>query len=62
MDQVHVSGPVKIDSGSKEQVALDLLRLIAPTDKCTQDRNYYLNLYRQCLLVVYGNPVEESNE
>ena len=52
MENVQVFGPVQIEGDSKQRVALELLRIIEPTEKCVKDRKYFLTLYRECLLIV----------
>jgi hypothetical protein len=58
-EKVSVSGPVKVTSDSKESVALELMREIASyesgkSSRNTDPREYYLELFNECLLVVYG--------
>ena len=53
-DRMSIDGPVQIESDGKERVALALLDKIALEENETQDRDYYLTLYSECLWVVRG--------
>ena len=51
------SSTVTLDSGSPQRVALDLVNHIAYYDKTpaeARDRAYWLQLYRECFVVVRG--------
>lgn len=57
-DNVSVSGPVRIQSDSKERVAFDLAKLIADSEYTQgqkRSREYWLTLYAHChRAVIYG--------
>lgn len=59
-DSVSVSGPVSIQSDSKERVALELMEKVDSYSSMiseSKDKAYWLNLYSQCLSIVRGNSV-----
>lgn len=54
-DSVSVSGPVNIQSDSKERVAFDLMvRIVNNESSVEKDRRYYLELFSQCRQIVHG--------
>lgn len=61
-DSVSVSGPVDIESASKQSVALKLMQHIAAWEDApaeqTKNRGYWLTLYRQCYKAANGNSLE----
>lgn len=70
-ESMKVQGPVEIKENSAERVAFDLMNTIAyeensdysnqPVAKKNSNRLYYLNLYKECLNVVQGYSVPESD-
>lgn len=61
-DQMKISGPVRVESDSKERVAFDLMVRIdhdGPTPP-KRDEKYFLSLYARCLRAAKGLPPEES--
>jgi hypothetical protein len=58
---VSVSGPVSIKSDSVQRVALELADKINyyVDGNTPRDREYWLNLYSQCLQVVGGRDVKK---
>lgn len=57
-DNVSVSGPVSVQSDSKERVAYDLMLRISNQEKTEKSRRYYLELYSQCRQVVTGTSIQ----
>ncbi len=61
-DDVKITTPVKIESSSKEHVALLLMDKIVYYDTRAKneitDRKYLLTLYRQCLKATSNYPLE----
>lgn len=59
-DSVSVSGPIDIESSSKQSVAFKLMRHIADWEEspAKKDRGYWLTLYRQCYKATNGNSLE----
>jgi hypothetical protein len=56
-ESLNVSGPVEIESTSKEMVAFKLLERITHNENAqqhTKDRKYWLTLYVQCLKATDG--------
>lgn len=70
-NDLKVSGPIEVKDNSAERVAFDLMSVIAHKenpvrgDQCRamkdSNRLYYLNLYKECLNVVQGYSVPESD-
>lgn len=59
-DSVSISGPVNVQSDSKERVALELMEKVDSYSSMISERKdkaYWLNLYSQCLSIVRGNSV-----
>lgn len=59
-NDLKVSGPIEIQDNSAERVAFDLMSRIAYAEDGNQKqesspRDYYLELYHQCLKTVKGN-------
>lgn len=54
-ENVNVSGPVSIESHSKERVAYDLMMRVANSESGNKDRTYWLTLYTQCYKATSGN-------
>ncbi|MCK4621530.1 MAG: hypothetical protein KAT62_04865 [Desulfuromonadales bacterium] len=58
-ENLSISGPVEIQSDSKQRVAYDLMGKIAYHDKAAQkDKKYWLSLYCQCLKATTGSDIE----
>jgi hypothetical protein len=57
---IRVTRPVEIESGSKAHVAFKLAQHIAfyEDDKKSKDRKYWLTLYRQCWKAADGHGLE----
>lgn len=55
-EDVRVSGPVAVQSDSRERVALELMARIANTENSseTSKREYWLKLYTQCYKATHG--------
>ena len=70
-DSMSIQGPIEVKDNSAERVAFDLMSVIAHKenpvrgDQCQamkdSNRLYYLNLYKECLNVVQGYSVPESD-
>lgn len=61
-DSVSVSGPVDIESTSRQAVAFKLMQQIANWEEIPDDqkkkREYWLTLYRQCYKATNGGSLE----
>ena len=61
-ESVTVSGPVEVQSASKQSVALKLMQHISSwedaPDVQKKDRKYWLTLYRQCYKAANGSSLE----
>jgi hypothetical protein len=55
-DDVRISGPVAVESGSKERVAFDLMNKIASHEGSDErsKRDYWFKLFHQCMNATYG--------
>lgn len=58
-DSLKISGPITVKSDDKHRVAFDLMREIASfetgiSNREKNPREYYLELYNECLKVVSG--------
>lgn len=56
-ETIKISGPIHIDSTTKEHVALKLAEKITgyeSSDVFKKDRKYWLTLYRQCYKATNG--------
>lgn len=70
-DEMQIAGPIEIRDNSAERVAYELMRLISSKENPTHgsdcvakkasNRLYYLNLYAECLNVVKGYEVPQSD-
>ena len=59
-DSVSVSGPINVQSDSKERVAFELMEKIdifSEVRSESKDKAYWLTLYSQCLSTVRGGSV-----
>ena len=58
-DNMRIQGPVQIEADSTPRVIFDLMDRCANHDKkvpqANRDKDYWLNLYRECSNVVYGS-------
>jgi hypothetical protein len=65
-DQVSLSGPVHIESGSAERVAFDLMKEIdyyLGNETSRKDEKYWLRLFLHCRrVVVNGQSVESATK
>lgn len=62
-EHLSVSGPVTVESDSKQRVAFELMKHIGVecfhTDKeAQQTKDYWLKLYRQCYKATKGGSLE----
>lgn len=61
-DTFAVSGPVEIESASKQSIAFKLMKLIADQENAPetkkQTRQYWLTLYRHCHKATNGSSLE----
>jgi len=58
---LKLSGPVQLMPQGKEQVALELLRLVLSAEPdVKRDRAYYLTLYHECLQVVHDRAPQKK--
>lgn len=63
-DSTRISGPVNVQSDSRQRVAYDLMERIAGwdagKDQEKRSRDYWLRLYSQCYSVVDGGSAEHA--
>lgn len=61
-ESMSVSGPVEVESGSKQSVAFKLMQHISSWEEVPSEqkknRRYWLTLFRQCYKATNGSSLE----